>query len=362
MPILLIVTVPVFGDMVNATPDTRRGRGRLSPIASNRPSTQATKRGPFQMRDAVLRLSPRWLLERRKAAAEFAARRNVKRAVLALAILLAAAAYVRFMHDIYQGDAHLYWLSIRSAHLYDTALNNSIPQGYLYSPAFVQVLWPLLSLPWEVFYGFWLAILTVTLLWLARPWLSCLLFPPVFITFGIGILLIPRHALSAGNVATLMGLAVVASFRWPWTYAFLLLTKVTPGVGLLWFAVRREWRNLAIALGATAAVVLVSFSFSANLWWDWIKVIQNNSAYPEPSFAYHVLPLVPRLIIASAITIVAARYNARWAMPIVAVLALPYIYDTSLIMLVGIAPLLRHDGWTETRRAGTSVAEIRGTG
>ena len=302
-----------------------------------------------------------WLHELRAAAADLTARRGVKRAVLALALLLAAASYVRFMHDIYQGDAHLYWLSIRSVHLYDTALNNSGPAGYLYSPAFDQVLWPVLSLPWTVFYGIWLALLTATLLWLARPWLSCLLFPFVFVTFGIALLAVPRHALSAGNIATLMGLAVVASFRWPWTWAFLLLTKVTPGVGLLWYAVRREWRNLAIAFGATALIALISFSFSSNLWWDWLTVLENNSKYPEPSFAYHILPLVPRLILASVITIVGARYNARWVMPIVAVVAVPYVYDTSLIMLVGIAPLLRHDGWTENGRVSAPVEWVTRT-
>jgi hypothetical protein len=31
------------------------------------------------------------------------------------------------------------------------------------------------------------------------------------------------------------------------------------GHRLLWFVVRREWRNLAIALGGTAAIVAVSF-------------------------------------------------------------------------------------------------------
>ncbi len=304
---------------------------------------------------SLVRQTPDRLRELRAAVLELTARRGVKRAVLALALILAAGSYVRLMHDIYQGDAHLYWLSIRSVHLYGSALSNAGPAGYLYSPAFDQVLWPLLSLPWTLFYGVWLALLTATLLWLARPWLSCLLFPFVFITFGIALLAVPRHELSAGNIFMFMGLAVVAGFRWPWTWAFLLLTKVTPGVGLLWFAVRREWRNLAMALGATAAIVLISFSFSSNLWWDWFTVIENNSKYPEPSFAYHILPLVPRLIVASVITIVGAHYNARWVMPIVAVVALPYIYDTSLIILVGIAPLLRHDSWTENGQVSAPV-------
>ena len=47
-------------------------------------------------------------------------------------------------------------------------------------------------------------------------------------------------------------------FRYPWTWGFVLLTKVTPGIGLLWFAVRREWRALAIALGVTGVIVAVS--------------------------------------------------------------------------------------------------------
>ena len=284
----------------------------------------------------------------------------MQRVVLALAVALAAAAYVRLMHDIYKGDAYFYWSAVHSPSLYGPALAAPGPQGYLYSPAFAQFFWPILMLPWEVFYGIWLALLTVALLWLARPWLSLVLFPPVFITWGIWLLLIPRHALSAGNIAILMGLAVVASFRRPWAWAFLLLTKVTPGVGLLWFVVRREWRNLFIALGATAAIVLVSFSFSSNLWWDWFNVIEANSRFPEPGFAYHVLPLAPRLVIAAVITVVAARYNARWAMPIVAVIALPYIYDTSLIMLVGIAPLLRHDAWTEGG-AGAQTGQTPGS-
>ena len=51
-----------------------------------------------------------------------------------------------------------------------------------------------------------------------------------------------------------MALAIVWGFRHPWTWSFVLLTKVTPAVGLLWFVVRREWRNLGIALGASAVL------------------------------------------------------------------------------------------------------------
>ena len=61
-----------------------------------------------------------------------------------------------------------------------------------------------------------------------------------------------------GNVHLWIASAIVLGFRYPWTWAFVLLTKVTPGLGLVWFAARREWRSLAIALGVTAAIVAVS--------------------------------------------------------------------------------------------------------
>jgi hypothetical protein len=190
--------------------------------------------------------------------------------------------------------------------------------------------------------------LTALLAWMARPWLACLLFA-TFLVPGIDLLAVPRHYLSSGNIFLPMALAVVAGFRWPWTYSFLLLTKVTPGVGLLWFLVRREWRNLFIALAATAAVVAVSFAFSSNLWFDWVNVLKSNAGYSEPGFAIHVLPLLPRLAIASLMTVAAARYDARWVVPIAAMIALPYITDTALIMILGVVPLLRHDVWTEGR-------------
>jgi hypothetical protein len=306
------------------------------------------------MPDAIIRLMPDPVLRLWTATMEVARRREVRRLVLALALLIAAAAYIRFMADIFRGDAYGYWESIRRNVLYVTALDTA-PHGYLYSPAFIQALWPLFSLPWEIFYGIWLALLTVALLWIARPWLSLVIFAPIFLTFGISLLLVPRHSLASGNIYLFMGLAVVAGFRWPSTYAFLLLTKVTPGVGLLWFVVRREWRNLAIALGTTAAIVAVSFAFSSNLWFDWFTVLKQNSGYGEPAFAIHFLPLIPRLAIAVVLTIVAAHYNARWVLPIATLLALPYIADTGLIMLVCVAPLLRHDAWTESPARKTAA-------
>ena len=74
-----------------------------------------------------------------------------------------------------------------------------------------------------------------------------------------------------GNIHLLLGLAIVAGTRWPALWAFPLLTKITPGIGLIWFAARREWRNLAIALVATVVVVGVSYVLAPWLWADFIE-------------------------------------------------------------------------------------------
>ena len=96
-----------------------------------------------------------------------------------------------------------------------------------------------------------------TVVWLGGRWaLAWLVFLPVLIE------------LYHGNIHLLLAAAIVLGFRHPWTWSFVLLTKVTPGVGLAWFAVRREWRALAIALGVTGAIVAVSWLTDPTSWSD----------------------------------------------------------------------------------------------
>src|SRR6185503_21064232 len=121
------------------------------------------------------------------------------------------------------------------------------PIAYVYSPAFLQVLQPIRILPWQAYMAAWTLILLGALVVLTgRRWLA------------VGVVLALME-LAGGNIHLLLAAAIVLGFRWPWTWSLVLLTKITPGIGLLWFVVRREWRNLAIALGGTAAIVAVSF-------------------------------------------------------------------------------------------------------
>ena len=80
---------------------------------------------------------------------------------------------------------------------------------------------------------------------------------------------------------------------------------MTPGIGLAWFAVRREWRQLGLALVVTGAIVAVSFLFDPALWRQWIDVISASSSTPTTVGWYLPVALIVRLPIAIAIAGVA---------------------------------------------------------
>ena len=164
-------------------------------------------------------------------------------------------------------DAHAYYQAAALDDPYRTTINGGFDAvgglyEYKYPPVLAQVLHPIrmLGISWPAFLGGWTILLLLSLGWMGRKWtLLLLLFPPVL------------GELWLGNLNILLGLAIVVGMRYPASWSFILLTKITPGVGLIWFAVRREWRSLAIALGATVAIVGVSFVLAPWLWSDFIE-------------------------------------------------------------------------------------------
>ena len=225
-------------------------------------------------------------------------------------------------------DAHDYWLAARATDPYAAGLSWGLPGAYVYSPAFLQVAGPLLALPWQAFVAVWTAIALSALAWLARP--GALL--PMLV------LAIPD--VWGGNIHVLLAAAIVIGFRFPAVWAFVLLTKVTPGVGLLWFALRREWRMLGIAAGATAAVILVSAAFAPHLWQRWIGVLAGNAMADPIVLGVIPIPLVVRLPAAVALIAWAAPRDRRWALPVACMLALPAWWVGGLAMLLAIPTLI----------------------
>ena len=214
--------------------------------------------------------------------------------------------------------------------------------GYNYSPAFELVVgWGRL-LPFDVFVAIWRGLLSLVLLWLAGPLAFLVLF-----TFPVA------SEINAGNIQLLMAAAIVLGFRrgaWPATWAFILLTKVTPGVGLLWFLLRRRWRDLAIATGVTAAIAAATFIAWPDRWFGWAALLTAGGAPPPlPPF---YLPFLPRLVAGVAVIALGAWRGWRWPVVVGATLALPAFYTISPSMLVGVLPFLREAAgrWLEHGR------------
>ena len=219
-------------------------------------------------------------------------------------------------------DARAYWLA-DAVHPYLNS-GGGEPNAYLYSPAFLQLIAPLRALPWQWFGFAWLTITAATLVVLTRHWLLIMLLIPIT---GI--------ELAVGNIHFLLAAAVIVGVRYPAAWSFVLLTKVTPGVGLVWFVVRKEWRHLGIALGATALVVALSFALAPEQWPAWIQSLSRNGhqQFPYPLFP---VPLWTRLGLAVALIAWGARSDRRWTLLVGAMLALPILWPANLAMLVGL--------------------------
>ena len=196
--------------------------------------------------------------------------------------------------------------------------------AYLYSPAFAQAFAVFAWLPREVFVGVWIVLLAAVALWLARPWPAALL----------ALALPVSQEVLIGNIHLLLAAAMVVGLRWPAAWAFVLLTKVTPGVGLLWFVVRREWRNLLVALGATAAIATVSYLVAPQQWLDWLGLLRSDGGQESGR-------LLIRLAVAAAVVTWGAWTDRAWTVPLAGLIALPVIWADSFSMLLGCVALSR---------------------
>jgi hypothetical protein len=144
-----------------------------------------------------------------------------------------------------------------------------------------------------------------------------------------------------GNIHILLAAVFVAGFRHPGAWAFALLTKVTPGVGVVWFLVRREWRAVGIVLVTTLAISVVSLALDPAAWASWLGALASSSSVPKSDAV--AIPLAVRLPIALAIVVIGARRGWRWTVLVAALLAVPVMWAYNwrwAVMLVGLWPLL----------------------
>jgi hypothetical protein len=233
----------------------------------------------------------------------------------------------------YVFDLHAYWIT-RFGVSY--AGEHAGPAGaFLYSPAFAQVISPLTSLPLPLFAAVWTAIMAGLLLWLTgRNVFLVAMLPPVLLS------------LVQGQLDVVYAAVAVVGLRWPAVWAIPLLTKVTPGIGIVWFLVRREWRSLAIAVGVTAAVMAVSFALDPGAWVGWLSLVYRAEFPSDPTLVYVPLPLQLRAPIALAVIVWGARTDRPWTIPVAMTLAMPILWFNSPTILVALlAPLAARSSW-----------------
>lgn len=244
-------------------------------------------------------------------------------------------------------DSYAYWFAGHSGNPYERPPGAA--DAFLYSPAFEQVTRPLTALPWPVFASVWLAIETAALLWLLRP---------VQIRWAVPVAIACFPELYVGNIYLLLAVVAVIGLRVPALWAFPVLTKITPGVGLLWFACRGEWRRLGIAVATTAAVVAVSYAADPSAWADWVRFLLNNGdGAPDGTVG-----LAVRSVAAVALVVYGARRGWSWVVPVAMLVSCPMaLYNLpSFTLLLALPRLLA--GRTATARETAPESEGRRTG
>jgi hypothetical protein len=265
--------------------------------------------------------------------------------VLAAVVLVVAMGALAEPHDpesLGPGhDARAYWTATLEAPYSPAAYGSSdesfcwtestwVSNCYRYSPAFLLAFSPLQSLAWPLFVATWAALMLGVLFWMTRS----LLFLPA--------ILLALPELWGGNITILLAAAIVVGFSKPVAWALPLLTKVTPGIGLLWFGVRREWMNLALALAATIAVIALAAVFTPALWDDWYSQLMSGTSTSTVPGAVPI-PLMFRLPVAVALIVIAARRGQPWLVPIGILLAMPVIWWGYIAILAASIALKRDD-------------------
>jgi len=234
-------------------------------------------------------------------------------------------------------DLHAYWATRFGV---DYAGANPFQIGaYLYAPAFAQLLTPLTAMSFPLFAGVWTLILLVTYAWLTGRWAL-----PLAVSIPVAL------ELYLGQIDILIAAAIVVGFRYPAAWAFPLLTKVAPGIGLIWFVVRKEWRKLGIALATTVAIASVSALLAPGAWKGWFDFLVGSVVGPHSVDGdYVAIPFAIRLPMAIAVIVWGARTDRYWTVPVGVLLAMPILWLNVFSLLLAVIPLRHEPGLTPAR-------------
>jgi hypothetical protein len=267
---------------------------------------------------------PAW----RAAAERLASRRVQGRVAFGFAAATAVLVWLVFTRwggapvdarSYYQLDLdHLYW-------------EGSYP--FRYAPVVAEAFVPFQAIPFADFVAILRALeLAATLL------VTGLFFPLVIFWSPLA------SEINAANINMLLVAVAIWGLRWPGLWSIVLLTKVTPGIGLLWFAARKEWRSLAIVSAVTLGIAAISFAFRPVLWFEWI-------AFLTVMTPGEGVPLWVRVVGAAILVIWGARTDRPWTVVVAVALAMPRLYLMTPAMLIGVLYYVRPGMWRPARRS-----------
>lgn len=239
---------------------------------------------------------------------------------------------------VYGQDSHAYWLAAQAELVYSKPAGTL--DAYLYSPVFLALIKPLTWLPWPVFLAVWTALLLTIVVWLVRPL-------PRKWAVPLAVCCLPEVLVS--NIFLLLALAAVVGMRWPVAWAFPILTKVTMGVGLLWYAARGEWWSLIKGIGVTGLIVAVAYAVDPPSWQAWVHFLLSNRDGTKDGLLLFVL----RCLGAVVLVVIGARLNWAWLIAPAMLLASPVLVSIVPAALLAAIPRL-----TMTNSTGAPPGEF----
>ena len=158
-------------------------------------------------------------------------------------------------------------------------------------------------MPWPQFLGLWTAMMMGVLLVLTGPVLFALVLPIAFFELWGGNIPPPARAHDRSRLPFPVRVGLCAD------------DQSDAGHRSLWFAARREWRSLAIALAATAAIAFGSWIIDPTAWRAWIDMLIQAPGGPPAPGSIAISPLI-RLPIAALIVVYGARTDRRWLLAV----------------------------------------------
>jgi hypothetical protein len=237
-------------------------------------------------------------------------------------------------------DEFAYWLAAKrlatGLPLYEASAIPGTPYAYFYPPPLAQVLAPFSSaIPDVVFVAGWTTLLLACLWWMS----GC----NVYVALALVAFVPVSVELWSRNVHLVLAVLIVLGLRrHPFFFAVATAIKMTPVLGLAYFAARGRYRD-ALATGTFGLVLfLASLLISPAAWQQFVTVVAGSAGTVGASIA--PIPFPVRAAAGLALALAAGRLRPRLGEPILVaaiVIANPTFWVTAMSMLVAIVPLLR---------------------